>query len=503
MPFLMLMLLALACLPENWPQPLAWFGVTDGYSFEEVFAVLTWGGVGLLVALARRIARRTQQRLYLEPDQREHILFDYLRRRRFHYLGVCVYLLLAVYGLGWGWTVQSLMTVESDARPGRLLAPGAELLVVAPFFASLVLSWGMFYAAERAAHLTAPPAVALAPYWSRWAYVRFHLRQNLALIVVPLLFLIVDKGMRRLYPDAEYDWGFKAASACLLPVLFIGLPWILRLALGLRPLPAGPLRDRLEACARRLGFRCSNILLWDTHGVVANAMVAGILPWLRYVLLSDRLIAELTPAEIEAVFGHEIGHVKHRHMFYYLGFLFLSLTVVTGLWGLLANALFADPNGYLPFSRDLEMVPLVAIAGAYIFVVFGFLSRRCERQADIFGCRAVSCSRPDCCGHAGAEVLAPGGHGLCPTGIRTFIDALEKVAHVNGIHRHRPGWLQSWQHSTIARRVEFLQRVLADPGLEPRFQRTVALVKWGLLLVLVATLWALGTSQGWDKLGLF
>src|SRR5262249_43818680 len=68
------------------------------------------------------------------------------------------------------------------------------------------------------------------------------------------------------------------------------------------------------------------------------------------------------------------------------------------------------------------------------------------------------------------------------------IEALEKVARLNGISRDRPGWLSSWQHSTIARRVAFLQDVLADPPLERRFQRRVALVKWGLLLGLLAAL---------------
>jgi hypothetical protein len=140
------------------------------------------------------------------------------------------------------------------------------------------------------------------------------------------------------------------------------------------------------------------------------------------------------------------------------------------------------------------LLPFLSSLVLYIFVVFGFLSRRCERQADIFGCRAVSCSHADCPGHTPEATLQPEGRGLCSTGIRTFIQALEKVAHLNGISRSRPGWLQSWQHSTIARRVEFLQRMLVDPEVEPRFQRRVALVKWALiggLAVVLAALFAI------------
>jgi hypothetical protein len=84
--------------------------------------------------------------------------------------------------------------------------------------------------------------------------------------------------------------------------------------------------------------------------------------------------------------------------------------------------------------------------------------------------------------------LAAGGAGLCPTGIRTFIGALERVAEINGISRSRPGWLQSWLHSTFARRIDFLQRILADPAAEVRFQRGVRRIKWSLGLGLAVAL---------------
>jgi len=172
----------------------------------------------------------------------------------------------------------------------------------------------------------------------------------------------------------------------------------------------------------------------------------------------------------------------------------MSMFAVWSVWRMAGLARLVDSS----LREDLAVLPFFVLVGAYIFLVFGFLSRRCERQADIYGCRAVSCGRPDCQGH-GDSPECP-GHGLCPTGIRTFIDALEKVARLNGISRDRPGWLQSWQHSTIARRVEFLQRMLDDPGLEPRFQRVVGLVKWVFLLILLGVLGLLGYTQGWTNL---
>jgi STE24 endopeptidase len=112
----------------------------------------------------------------------------------------------------------------------------------------------------------------------------------------------------------------------------------------------------------------------------------------------------------------------------------------------------------------------------------------------------VSCGRPDCESHDGGSALPPGGRALCSTGIRTFVDALEKVAHLNDVSRSRPGWLQSWQHSTIANRVEFLERVMADRSLETRFQRRVGLVKWGLVLSLATVILILVGIGGWNAL---
>lgn len=471
MPLLLLLFLTLACLPDEWQTPWGPFAI-PGRS-----VAFTWSGVLLIAVQAWALSFQVRRHLEAFPDNREMIARRYGRARFYHTLTQMAVFALTLYLFGWGWAVQSVL------GQGNAQLPAAELLTVAPFFAGLLLSWVAFYDAERALH--ADPE-SEEPYWTRRAYVVFHLRQNVALVFIPILLLVLMKSLRRLLPESADDSLVLGtlAGPVLAVVVYVSMPWILRLALGLRPLPEGPLRDRLMATARRLNFRSTNILLWNTNNGVANAMVAGIVPWIRYVFLTDRLISELTPDELEAVFGHEVGHVKHHHMLYYLGFLKVSLLFLGAAWYTLA--------GYVPYLRGfdsaLEYVPLVTMLGAYIFLVFGFLSRRCERQADVYGCRAVSCPGTACEGHPEGQVLAERGTGLCPTGIRTFIAALEKVATLNGISRDRPGLLQSWMHSTIARRVEFLQRILVDPSLERKFQKRVALVKWGLLVGLSAAL---------------
>ena len=66
--------------------------------------------------------------------------------------------------------------------------------------------------------------------------------------------------------------------------------------------------------------------------------------------------------------------------------------------------------------RDLAVLPVVGSLGAYVFLVFGFLSAAAT-QADIYGCRAVSCSQHGCDGHL-PEALAEGGRGCVPAAFR-------------------------------------------------------------------------------------
>jgi Zn-dependent protease with chaperone function len=294
----------------------------------------------------------------------------------------------------------------------------------------------------------------------------------------PLLLVVAQDGLQALIPELKDRQGFPALAIgvllSLMATAIVGIPWLLRLFLGLKPLPAGTLRDHLTATARRLHFRFSDILVWDTRGAVANALVTGMLPVLRYVVLTDRIIADLEVDEIKAVFGHEVGHIKHHHMTLYSVFLLFSLIALGGVWALgveSADARFGERWPWLIGLLERHEWFLL-IVGAYVFLVFGILSRHCERQADLFGCNVSS--RP------------------------AFIRALEKVADINGLHREKPGIFTAWQHWTIGQRVDFLRRLETDPDLEARTQRRIGLLKWSLTLGLLACIVALLSANPWN-----
>jgi hypothetical protein len=274
----------------------------------------------------------------------------------------------------------------------------------------------------------------------------------------------------------------------------------------------GPLRTRLETAARRLGVRYRQLYVWDTHGNLATAMVTGLIPQLRQIVFTDLLLATLTEDEIEAVFGHEVGHVRHGHLLYYAAFLLLSFLTLGAIYQLVERSAGIDW-----LHRDMALVLSVLSTFTYLFLVFGFVSRRCERQADVFGCKAVSCADPGCAAHGPDTPLVARGRALCRTGTATFVRALERVDAINGSARG-PGdggrrgpfgkavgllrfvgiWLGTWQHGTIARRVEFLKTL--DAAREARFQRQVTWMRWGLLLLLVIGVAGVAARSGWQAL---
>ena len=367
-----------------------------------------------------------------------------------------------------------------------------HLAVIAPYLAMQVFLWCGQFLVERAISTRGRYDAT----FRLWPYLVLKGRNALGLVLpVVLVFLIRQDLIGRIWPE----WTENAVSE---PVDFAVLgcfvlcisPLFVRLAFPTRSLPDGPLRQRLEHLARRVGFRFRDILIWETDHRMVNACVTGVLPGFRYVLLTDALIDTLEPREISAVFGHEIGHIAHRHLPYF-GFFFLgSLGVLTlasaGIAGF-ERWLVAIPSlsGLLdPSWSDLIEMGLVLMAVALFFgLAFGHLSRRFERQADVFGCAVVSCSHEDCPPHddpdEGPAPITPGRRVAfpCPTGIRIFANALKRVADQNGI----PFRARSWRHGSIANRIAFLESLDNNPGKARQFETGIRRlrIRWGILLV--------------------
>jgi Zn-dependent protease with chaperone function len=500
MSLLLLLLLTLACLPIEWQPPMFGIGPTGS-------AALTGGIVAALLLVARLFTIATIHRITSDTHDREAASRAHgLRRLVFFFLNLGGFA-IAMICCGWAWTVHETLTFN-----GKYMA-GAELIVLAPYLITMIGSWAIFYDAERLLHLTSSNPALRCEFWTRGGYVLFLLRHHMLMVFMPVMLMVVQLGVVRSFPEMlESVWTKIAAFVCLF-LFILTIPSLVPLVLGLRPMPDCRLRDRLVAAADRLGVRYRNLYVWETRGNIATAMVTGLIPRFRQIVFTDLLLATLTEDEIEAVFGHEVGHVRHGHLLYYAGFLLLSFLTL----GVVYHSIESLAGSELLKSNKM-LVSTVIATGCYLFLVFGFISRRCERQADVFGCKSVSCADPECTGHGPDTVLVAHGQAICPSGVGTFVRALERVEDVNGAARGSTRSTQSgliarlggllrlvgvclatWQHSTIAKRVEFLKSLAEDPHRERQFQRRVTILRWGLLLALVAGVVGVLCLSGWEE----
>ena len=393
-----------------------------------------------------------------------------------------------ILGLGWTEVVRTVW----GYRDAVLID---EVLILAPFLALQLVAWWGLALGDRAVRLVSNP-LAYHPV-STTRSVTTKARQSLGMVLpAALLFALGQDLARVLWPTRVADPDFQLGMMALLSGSVLVLaPAFVRLSWPTHSLQPGPLRDRLERVAARFRFRCTDILVWDTDGGVVNAGVTGATPWFRYVLLTDALIEGLNDHEVAAVFGHEIGHSWHRHLAFFGLFFVGSVGVVT-----LVGASVGESNLQAILPLDLAPAWLTVAQGgtvllaalAYFGVVFGHLSRRFERQADVFGARAVSCDQANCPPHpdpyaqqspaslARLSKSAP----ICPVGLRTFINALRAVATLNGIDPSA----RSWRHGSIARRVAFLEKLENHPEAERRFQSGVNRLRVALAVLLTLAL---------------
>jgi STE24 endopeptidase len=134
-----------------------------------------------------------------------------------------------------------------------------------------------------------------------------------ALLGLPLVALLLA-----LMRAAGPAWWLYAWAAWVLFGLGLAFFWprfIAPLFNRFRPLEPGPLREAVERVMRACGFAADGVFVMDgsrrsSHG---NAYFTGFGRHKRIVLF-DTLLERLTPAEVEAVLAHELGHFRLHHI---------------------------------------------------------------------------------------------------------------------------------------------------------------------------------------------
>jgi STE24 endopeptidase len=160
-----------------------------------------------------------------------------------------------------------------------------------------------------------------------------------------------------------------------------------------KPLEDESLKARVTALMQRCGFAAKGLFVMDgsKRSAHANAYFTGFGAAKR-VVFYDTLLKQLSPAEVDAVLAHELGHFKHKHIiqrivmlfamslagFALIGYLSQQVWFYTGL-GVRPN--LGAPNDALALLLFMLAVPLFSF---FISPLFAQLSRKHEFEADAY-----------------------------------------------------------------------------------------------------------------------
>jgi STE24 endopeptidase len=384
----------------------------------------------------------------------------------------------AVLGLGWLVVVRDLV--------GDLVLVD-ELLAVLPVLCVFVGGWASLYGIDRRMReavvvRSLDEGLPIQAYVSFGAHVMSFVRHQMALIGLPVVMVMgwsetVQMSFARWWVIAtQEDAGVRAIAQTGVQVggalvIFAIVPLLMRYVWHTRPLEAGSLRDELLELCRAHRVRVRELLVWNTHGVMVNGAVMGLVGWMRYVLLSDGLLSGLSREQVEAVAAHEVGHIRRHHIPWLAGAVVSTLMLVAlGVdWITLGLVGHRVEEGW-----QLWAVGGVVLATAAL--TFGWVSRRFEWQADAFAAQHLS-------GHR------RGGRGVVsPDGVAAMVGALGAVARLNHIPRKAP----SFRHGSIATRQRKLMYLVGQRADRLAIDRQVARMKVAIGLGVLATIGLVG-----------
>ncbi len=392
------------------------------------------------------------QRAYSRVQERE----AYFRAERFTFSSAFAIFLFFLYGLDLKYYLKPLAL--SGATQG--LADLAGLLV---FFGLLALSWlrgrvryqELFY-----------------EHIGRRAFLFRQLKQNLPLVLpwvvvvtgLDLLRLLLPAGVLELVPA---PWNELLVFLFFIAVLIFFLPPLIRRLWNCRPIPPGPLRERISSFCQAQQFR-AGLYFWPYLGGHAlTAGILGILPGLRYLLFTPALTMTLSEDELKSVIAHEIGHVRHHHLLWYMALFFafsLGLMAIAPLLslGITASSFFPLLVRHIPLPAPtvadaITALPLLALVLLYFRFIFGFFLRNFERQADTHVFSALG----------GADAL---------------ISSFHTIGGASGGKREK----RNWHHFSLDERVAFLRRCQQEPGLIPAHQRKLRLTLFAYFGILAS-----------------
>ncbi len=188
-----------------------------------------------------------------------------------------------------------------------------------------------------------------------------------------------------------WAWGMWMVFNLLILVLYPTA--IAPLFNKFKPLDDEALRARVTKLMQRCGFAAKGLFVMDgsKRSAHANAYFTGFGAAKR-VVFYDTLLKQLSPAEVDAVLAHELGHFKHKHIIKRIIGMFAMSLVGFALLGWLSSQMWfyaglgVKPN--LNGSNDalalLLFMLVVPLFSFFVSPIFAQFSRKHEFEADAY-----------------------------------------------------------------------------------------------------------------------
>jgi STE24 endopeptidase len=188
-------------------------------------------------------------------------------------------------------------------------------------------------------------------------------------------------------------WAWLAWTGFQLLMLLLYPTVIAPLFNKFSPLPDASLAERVSALMARCGFRAKGLFVMDgsKRSAHSNAYFTG-LGSAKRVVFFDTLLSRLSPAEVEAVLAHELGHFKLKHVPKRMLGMFAASLAALALLGWLAQqqwfytGLGVTPNIGVPNDALALMLLMFALPplGFLVTPFAAALSRKHEFEADAY-----------------------------------------------------------------------------------------------------------------------